>query len=263
MKYFNKFLIFIFLVFLSGASWSQSKIENCSEIVGGVYVQKTCTTNRTEIARYSIIGLPNELSRTLNIQTLNEAINVSGKWIVFHEKNKTTSIFPPQKTKVVWRITFANNSFKVDNTTSHENDLSLAVIFIMMTIVTIISGVTGDNELNPIRRHSTVGIIAGITSSLIFGWYFDLWTGMLAGMFTGVFAGGLANGFNGVFPGVITGMLAGMFTGVLTAIFVVGSGLTAPVKLEWLGFCLLLIAVEYIIVFYRRHRGKTTTLSKI
>ncbi|KXJ97800.1 MAG: hypothetical protein UZ19_OD1000864 [Parcubacteria bacterium OLB19] len=105
----------------------------------------------------------------------------------------------------------------------------------------IVSGFSGKAVYSPLMRFATIGILAGGLAGGLAG----LFAGVLAGVSTGVFAGALA--------GVSTGVFAGVSTGEY--------GITATITLEWLLFCLLMILLEYLIVFIRiRYQQKDTGL---
>ncbi|KXJ97799.1 MAG: hypothetical protein UZ19_OD1000863 [Parcubacteria bacterium OLB19] len=69
-------------MFFTGASFASEKIEDCSEIVDGVYVQKECITTETILEKYPIKNVPEELLPNLKSEQLDESIE-TGNPVVF------------------------------------------------------------------------------------------------------------------------------------------------------------------------------------
>ncbi len=258
MKYF-KIIFFLFVVSLSGTTWAYvfPNQEDCSEVVDGIFIQKTCTTKtiktETEIARYAIDGLPATLETKLKLRHLNEA-GSSGKPVVFYqEPSITNSIFPPKEENIFWQISFDGEMFTVKKVIRPGiNLMSMGIIFILV-ILSLISGLSSTSDLNPRQRQATQGAIYGMAIGLL------VFT--IINMTQEIITVGGVNFFvvlitvAGILALIyISSFIAPVVAVMLMALGYIGKpGLVLPDIIEWSTFCFVLIALEYIIVIARRH----------
>lgn len=273
MKYF-KIIAFVWLIFFAGGSFASETTEDCSEIKGGVYVQKKCTTittiEETILGQYPIKNVPEEMISNINPKHLEES-KKTGKPVVFNTELYITKIFPPTETKTTYLIKFINNEFIGD---TEEKTLTFAIspllsfIMLIMVVAVAISGFLGKSVFLVTKRLASIAIIGGMVIGLL-GDRFAI-TGLFETAFAiltlgvilvsvAIFIAGIIFSRSGKFN-KITGLLevafAGMiiiaFAGTATVFIAVGErNLITQTTLEWLAFCLGMILLEYLIVFGR------------
>ena len=235
-----------------------AEVVDCSEIVDNTYVKRSCEKITLTSETYHIKRLTKELASKLNTKHIKEAI-VTGKPVTFYRtEEKINSIFPPRQLVSTFQISFENDGLVVKEVKTREQDLSFIFVMTLIFITTLISGFSGKISFNLRYRPAFISIFVGVTVGMIIGVVTgSTVAGIIAGAFAGIIAGIIAGtttaaGTTGASAGAIAGANAGAIAGNIVG----AKGLTAIITLEWLGFCLLMMALEYVIVFYRNRQAK-------
>ncbi|KXJ97803.1 MAG: hypothetical protein UZ19_OD1000867 [Parcubacteria bacterium OLB19] len=94
-------------------------------------------------------------------------------------------------------------------------------------------------------------MLAGVISGSLFGPIIGILSAQIVGLFIGILST-IFSRMNIIFVFIsgFTGWYAGLFTGLFTG---VPNGITNLTTLQWFGFCIVIIEIEYAIVLYRRH----------
>lgn len=161
--------------------------------------------------------------------------------MAFYEGHKTTSILPPKQLLITSQVSSVNGVLEVIEVETQKLDLIFIMLAIAMTM--IISGALGEITFNPINR-SSLSILTGLLIGMFFGELVGITVGVLVGILT-------TNKLTKALVGITVGALVGITVGVLVGESAGGYGLTNEATLEWIVFCILMIVLEYAIVFYR------------
>ncbi|MCB9810887.1 MAG: hypothetical protein H6779_00700 [Candidatus Nomurabacteria bacterium] len=114
-------------------------------------------------------------------------------------------------------------------------------------ICVLISSFLEKGITSPYIRYATINISAGVIFASLIGAITDGYTGGVVGAIVILFLGLIVLE---LIPG-LAGAIAGLFAASLTAVFAGEYGLTAPITLEWIVFCLSMVLLEQLIVFGR------------
>ena len=144
MKYLN-ILVLLFLVGFSTITRAE-KTFDCSQIVGGEYIIKSCTTTETQLFKYPIKGydtLPDNVKQKLLKRHIDEAKNSGGSIVFYEEKEKILlDSFPPQELVKVWSV-YNDSGLSVGKKESMEPSYLAMFIVIFIVIFIIFLSVLG------------------------------------------------------------------------------------------------------------------------
>jgi len=156
-----------------------------------------------------------------------------------------------------------------------SNDFNVSFLLLLLIVIagSVASGMLGSTSLSSMKhRAATLSIlIAGLAGGLA-GFFIGELGGLLTGVTAGVLTGFLAASSAGLLAGnntpgsVIADVFAGVFAGALAGgvigLFVGMYGITSPITLAYIVFCISCITLEYLAVLYRRRKLQVIQLSE-
>ena len=267
MRYLKIVLVLVLLT--TSCAVLAEKNWDCSVIKDSHYIERTCSTVVTEVSSIEIENLTGGLELVLKKTHIEQAMGAVYKPVVFLDKLvKITSIFPPAVLKNQYLLTFDGSRLIVSineiENTGWNNPFPITNM-IMLLICVLMSSFLVDKNRSIFKRNAVIGLLVSIIYGIILLGHninnlFAMQITVLGSIILLTILYLIKEECTGqesfkVFILVVVSLASTSVINTISSQDYLYNNSTVP--LEWLGFCLLLITLECIIVFYLRHKDRS------